>query len=187
MLLIHLLYDLSMMTFTRCAFVKFRLFHLSTQTAAAHAKRLQAFEELVPQPAVSAVKCSQLSSNGKYGDSAASTRAPGDTSRVTRKRSVEDELLSKVAEEIFASSFRNSDNVHVTGEVNDTERAPEDLLWIDDEVATHATAAAKLMRSAFGDPVKNRADGSGKRDFKGVGERVAKVFVFNHLEHSALS
>lgn len=136
-----------------------------------HAKRLQAFEDLVPQPAVSAVKCSHLPSNGKYGDSVASPRATGDTSRATAKRSAEDDLLRKVAEEIFASSFRNSDSVDESGEVNDTESAPEDSMWIDDKVATHATAAAKLMRSAFGDPMKYRADGSGKRDFKGVGER----------------
>jgi hypothetical protein len=120
---------------------------------------------------VSSVKCSQLLSNSKYGDIAASRRAHGDTSRATGKRTVEDDLLRKVTEEIFASSFRNSDDIN-GAEVNDSEGAPEDLMWIDDQVATHATAAAKLMRSAFGDPMKNRGDGTGRRDFKGVGERV---------------
>ena len=141
-----------------------------TQTASAHAKRLQAFEELVPQPAVSA--CSHLATDGKYGDSAASSRTPTDMSRRIRQRSADDDLLSKVAEEIFASGFRSSSG---GAEANDTETASEDLMWIDDQVATHATAAAKLMRSAFGDPIKNRADGSGRRDFKGVGERLSAL------------
>jgi hypothetical protein len=120
---------------------------------------------------VSAVKCSQLPLSGKYGDSSASSRMPGDTSTGARKRTVEDDLLRKVTEEIFASSFRNSDSIN-GGEISDSGSAPEDLMWIDDQVATHATAAARLMRSAFGDPIKNRGDGTGRKDFKGIGERV---------------
>ena len=51
------------------------------------------------------------------------------------------------------------------------ENVPDNVPWIDSNVATHASASAKLLKSVFGEPSREMdSTGNGKSTFHSVGK-----------------